>query len=260
VVPIACAHSGSAELLGQHGVGIPAEASTLDEFGLVRPFIDREKCAAALRELLDDRTLLSVKSRAARKFAIDYSWEVVVKRWDNLLRATISSSSTLLPSAEIRTHGAKGDTQQVRVNDTRPSGHSAAILPVPRLGLPVRLQYNRSQRIITSQGVAKGLRGLEWLFPGLTVTPYSPIGTADLLSTVQDALLVIDPEHSLHPQIDVVCAVLGVSFLGSGVYWPAVNNCGLFSQARAVLTDMPLAEYRADIARRRVESNRSDGV
>jgi glycosyltransferase involved in cell wall biosynthesis len=252
VVPMACLHSANTELLGQHGFAITPESSTLDEFGLVRGFIDRERAAAALLTLYNDSNLLRTMSHSARRFAMDYSWETVIIRWDQLLRMSFLRSNCW-PSNILAASVDRLDAAKNRAGSERPSGHSAAMLPVPRLGIPLRLNRNQPNRVLVARRLAKRLGVLERLFPGLTVVPCGPIETIDLMKAVQHSLLVVDPERSLHPRGDLACALARISFLGNSPYWPAVARRGLFLQARALLTDMPFAENRANVARERAD-------
>ena len=243
VVPIGCLHSANTELIGKHGFAIPPEASTLDEFGIVRAFIDRRKTVAVLRKLSDDGNLLLDMSQSARRFALDYSWDLIVTRWDQLFQRP--AKPTMRASATIVLKASESNC----LGSIRPSGHSASILPLPRLGMPVRLANTNSNLIIVPRKLARRLATLEQLFPGLTIAAHDLIETAKLASIVQNSLLVVDPDRSLHLRIDFVCASAGTSFLGSSSCWPAVKGRSLYLQSRALLTDMPLAERRLHAAR-----------
>jgi glycosyltransferase involved in cell wall biosynthesis len=252
VVPIACLHSANTELVGHHGFAVPPDSTTMDEFGLVRGFIDCKIAANTLRGLFEDRTQLREKSRLARRFAMDYSWDSVVARWDHLLRASMSRqprrSASVHPAVS---YGSSLDEGQAPI--VRPSGHSSLTLPEPRLTIPVGLRNQRPILIILPDSVYNCLSGLKHLFPGIKLMVHNSVETDRLLSTVRAAALIVDPDRSLHPRIDVACAVVGTSFIGNSSYWPRVRLRGWFLQARAVLTNMPLAERRASISRRLID-------
>ena len=83
VVPMAVAYSASHELVEGHGVGVAAESAIVDEFGLVRCLLSREAAVEALERLYRDRSLLAGLSERARRFALDYRWDDIVKRWEH---------------------------------------------------------------------------------------------------------------------------------------------------------------------------------
>jgi glycosyltransferase involved in cell wall biosynthesis len=252
VVPIGCLHSANTELIGKHGFAIPPEASTLDEFGIVRAFIDRRMTAAALLELSDNNGLLFDMSRSARRFALDYSWGIIVGQWDQLFQNHLMKPNAKM-RATITSKVARSNGYDCSRN-IRPSGHSTSILPPPRLGMPARPGKHHSNLLVVPRKLATRFAVLERLFPGLTIAPRENIETAKLARTVQNSLLIVDPDRSLHSRIDFVCASIGTSFLGASSYWPAVKGRSLYLQSRALLTDMPLAEKRLQVARERIEA------
>jgi glycosyltransferase involved in cell wall biosynthesis len=87
VVPVAVDYSANTELLGEHGVAVPAESALLDDRGMVCCLLSRGDAVAALERLYADRALLAERSRGARQFALDYGWERVVDRWEEVLEA-----------------------------------------------------------------------------------------------------------------------------------------------------------------------------
>jgi glycosyltransferase involved in cell wall biosynthesis len=96
VVPLAGNHSANTELLGIHGIGIPSEGTAIDEFGIVRHFICRQRASRALETLYSNRQELIARSHTGRRFALRFSWNQVVTRW-----------------AEFLERSADGDGQQV---------------------------------------------------------------------------------------------------------------------------------------------------
>jgi hypothetical protein len=53
--------------------------------------------AAALLELCDNNDLLFDMSRSARRFALDYSWSIIARQWDQLFQ-----NHLMKPNAKIR--------------------------------------------------------------------------------------------------------------------------------------------------------------
>src|SRR5215211_2834223 len=104
----------------------------------MRGFIDRKETATALHRLSADGDLLRTMSRSARRFALDYSWHAVVAQWDRLLRASVPKPHLQSPT-KITTEGDEPDALRRPATTLRSSGHSSATLPIPRLGIPVRL-------------------------------------------------------------------------------------------------------------------------
>jgi glycosyltransferase involved in cell wall biosynthesis len=248
VVPLACLHSANTELVGQHGFAIASEASTQDEFGIVRHFIDRRNAAAAIGRLATNKDLLDELSAAARKFAFEYTWDRMALRWDALLQ---NSKPTHLPLC--RQASVKFATPSVERKDeaVRPTGHSGSILPIPRLGIPARVGRNDSNLIIAPRKLTKRLAHLEEIFPGLSISSSEKIAAARLSESLHRALLVVDPNHLLHPDIDLACALAGVSFVGRSSIWPPIGGRNLYLKARALLTDITLAETRLQAAKRK---------
>ncbi len=85
VVPIAVDYTASRELVGRHGFAVSAESSVLDEFGLVRAFLNREGAATALGRLYRDPAELADRSRRSREFALSYGWDALADRWEQVL-------------------------------------------------------------------------------------------------------------------------------------------------------------------------------
>jgi len=85
VVPVAGAFAASQELVEEHGIAVPAEASMVDEFGLVRWLIDRAAATAALDLLYRNPAELAVRSGRSREFALPYSWDAVLDQWERVL-------------------------------------------------------------------------------------------------------------------------------------------------------------------------------
>ncbi len=259
VVPIAPANSASAELTGRHGFAIGCDSSSIDEFGMVRYFIDRGQAAAVLQELYSNAALLRARSVAARAFAIAYDWELVAQRWDALFRRceqdVYTSRQHLVAGPRASRLDANGNLAGSR---HRPTGHSQSVLPVPRIGLPTRLRppdLRSSDPLIWAEGSCTAqLRGLKLLFPRLRIeelTFSSSITCTRLAELVAAADLVVGTGEWLEKPLDLVCALGGVSFLGKSQLWPPVRLKNLVLQARLLLTDYAAAEQRLLIARER---------
>jgi glycosyltransferase involved in cell wall biosynthesis len=84
-VPVAGRFAASQELVEGHGIAVPAESSMVDEFGLVRWLVDVDEAAAALERLYRDPKEVTDRSRRGRAFALSYSWDGVVDKWERLL-------------------------------------------------------------------------------------------------------------------------------------------------------------------------------
>lgn len=271
VVPIVPANSANVELVKKHGFAVPCDSCALDEFGLVRKFIDRAQAALVLQKLYDDPHLLQKQSQASRRFALDFSWDCVVRQWDILLhkhltRAEYGSRGTWKKSRAsvppIRSHF-------VNSRQLRPTGHDVRVLPVPWIGVPTRLELRRKHALTGTNAViiinashAARLRVMTTLFPGTHLIEVLPCKHSEdeLQQLIGNATLVIDPRAELRG-VDRKCAVHGVNYLGKSQLWPCMGTLtrGLLDKARLLLTDYPLSEYRLSIARRRLaEHNSSD--
>jgi glycosyltransferase involved in cell wall biosynthesis len=254
VVPIVPANSASTELVGDHGFAVPCESWTRDEFGLARGFIDRQHAASVLELLYEHPDLLRARSVAARRFALEFTWDRVATQWDQLLR-----HAALLPRTP-RDLPCLGLPQECDLapQAPRPTGHDASVLPLPRIGMPTRLDAAREDAlegvepfVLAERSCVDGLRALERLFPGTHVLEAGwPDLGSDFPHEAIRAALVVDPDGRLG-RIDEICAMNGVSFLGRSRLWPKVVGHTLVAQARLLLTDYALAERRAAVARRR---------
>jgi hypothetical protein len=249
VVPIACLHSANTELVGQHGIAIPSDASMQDEFGIVRHFIDRRKAAIAIRVLAKNKPLLERLSTAARTFSLEYSWDRVALQWDDLFQNLKRANPAAPKHGTVRFAAQMEREGNERI---RPTGHSASILPIPRLSIPAKVGRKNADLIIAPRKAAKRLEHLMDVFTGLSILPSDEIGTETLREILKKAILVVDPIHSLHPDIDAACAVAGVSFVGRSSIWPPIGGSSLYLKARAILTDITLAENRLQNAKRNI--------
>jgi hypothetical protein len=256
VVPIVAANSASTELIGRHGFAVRCDGWTTDEFGLVRGFIDRRQAALVLQALHDDPRLLGARSLAARRYALDFTWDGVAARWDSLLTGHQSD-----PGGDRSSDDAeRSDASRPSSTGLRPTGHDPSTLPIPRLGMPVRLELQREPALVGTRpsvvveaSCASGLRPLERVFPGASVVEIGGTiseASGACLALIERATLVVDP-HGRLPGLDRVCALRGVNFLGTSPLWPSVAGKSVLLQARLLLTDHPLAEERASVAGQR---------
>jgi glycosyltransferase involved in cell wall biosynthesis len=102
VVPMAVDATASAELVRDHGVGVPVESTMVDEFGLVRHLLDRDAAAAALDLLYREPPLLAEASRRSRAFAeAGFGWDTVVDLWERVL----AEAPPRRPPARTRSFG-----------------------------------------------------------------------------------------------------------------------------------------------------------
>jgi glycosyl transferase family 1 len=266
VVPIAPANSASTELVGRHGFAISCDSSSIDEFGLVRHFIDREKAVSVLHQLSDDPGLLHARSTAARRFAIAYDWDRVVHRWDSLFRQFeklgLRAPNTALAGSSESPFNQPGHLEGAR---RRPTGHSQSILPLPRIGVPTRVRppnpSTTAPIVLAEASCVAQLQQLERLFPRLRIEAValsSLPAAAQLAALAERADLVVDPREWPENPLDLICALRGVSFLGKSRFWLPVPSRSLLLQARFLLTDYAAAERRILVARQRALSTRVD--
>jgi glycosyltransferase involved in cell wall biosynthesis len=260
VVPIVPANSASRELVGNHGFAVRCDSWTTDEFGLLRGFIDRQQAASLLERLYADSDLLRARSLAARRFALNFTWDRVATQWNECLREGAAFRRRSAPNVTSVAGGeARCIVPSPQSSSLRPSGHEASVLPMPRIGLPTRLQVtSRHARTSTPIVLAEtscvgALLVLERLFPGTCVLDPACADSGQWIPErlIKVAALVVDP-HGRLAGIDEICAVRGASFLGTSRIWPKVPGGSLLAQARLLLTDFPLAEQRMAIARERL--------
>lgn len=234
-------HSATSELLRGRGIAVRGGGTALDEFGLVRTFIDRREAAAALEQLYRDGAYRERLGRAGRQFAETLTWDAVTTRWERHLRAASPQRGRETPRP----------ARSSRV--TRPTGHDGVTLPVPRLTIPVHARRvpcpgsgRLSHIVLVSPAYTPLLRSLSALFPSVVVQEGNSPGPAEagFHDELAGVILVIDPGRDLHPALDLFCALASVSFIGPSPYWPAVGENSLLLQARRLLTDHPLTERR----------------
>jgi glycosyltransferase involved in cell wall biosynthesis len=270
VVPVVPANSANVELVRRHGFAVPCHSCAVDEFGLVRKFVDRTQAALVLQKLYDDPGLLQKRSEASRKFALDFSWDHIARQWDILLQQHIT-----LAGCESRGSLKKSRatvpcilSRCVNPRQARPTGHDFTVLPIPWIGVPTRLEVRRRHSltganpvIIVEASHAARLRVMTTLFPGthLIEVPPCKLSQDELQQLIGNATLVIDPGAELRG-VDRTCAVHGVNYLGKSQLWPWMGTLtrGLLDKARLLLTDYPLSKYRLSIARRRLAELTSD--
>ncbi|MDB5637854.1 MAG: hypothetical protein JWP51_2762 [Bradyrhizobium sp.] len=266
VVPIVPANSASTELVGSHGFAIPCDSASSDEYGINRPFVDRRKTAAALRTLYLDRELLLARSVAARRFALNYSWDNAASSWDAILRLGQQKMS------RSRRPGFGGGERPNRIclqstklsgakrGEARPTGHDSSILPIPLIGIPARLEIRRNPQLAVSPPIVlveescmHKFGAIENVFPGICIREIrasQKLSREDLRILINGTTLVVDPKRRIRPRLDLICAVRGVNFLGKSEFWPAVKGNGLIMQVRRLLTDYALSDARVSAASR----------
>jgi glycosyltransferase involved in cell wall biosynthesis len=240
VVSVGGGHSATKELLQDHGIAVQSEETALDEFGLVRNFIDRKLAAAALERLYADAPLRKKLGQAGRQFAQTLTWDAVAMQWEESLQTASLRRNRGAPLPTSRRHPA------------RPTGHDAATLPLPRLTIPVHrplMTLSGPRRlpmiVLVSAIYAPALHGLSVLFPGVAVRDgHDWAAEGEFRGDLAGVILVADPDRQLDPSLGNVCALAGVSFIGPSPYWTGVDEDGLMLQARKLLTDHPLAERR----------------
>jgi glycosyltransferase involved in cell wall biosynthesis len=264
VVPVVPANSANIELVRKHGFAVPCDSCAVDEFGVVRKFIDRAQAALVLQKLYDDPRLLQKRSQASRQFALDFSWDRVARQWDILLRQHITRGEykSRGTSKKSRASVLRIRSHFVNPQQPRPTGHDVRVLPVPWIGVPTRLELRRRHALTGANAViiveashAARLRVMTSLFPGTQFIEVLPCKASqdELQELVGKATLVIDPGAELRG-LDRKCVVHGVNYLGKSWLWPGMGTLtrSLLHKARLLLTDYPLSERRLSIARRRL--------
>jgi glycosyltransferase involved in cell wall biosynthesis len=266
VVPIVPANSASTELVGSHGFAIPCDSASSDEYGIHRPFVDRQQAASVLRTLYLEPELLIARSLAARQFALNYSWDHAASAWDAILRGDHPKTT------RSRRPGFAGTERPKRIcmpsdklsgakaGEARPTGHDATILPIPLIGIPTRLEIRGNPElavsppiILAEQSCMHKLLALENVFPGICIREIrasQKLSREDLCILINGTTLVVDPKSRIRPRLDLICAVRGVNFLGKSEFWPAVKGKGLIMQVRRLLTDYALSDARLSAAGR----------
>jgi glycosyltransferase involved in cell wall biosynthesis len=262
VVPIAPSNSASREMVAQHGFPVECDSACLDEFGIVRCFMDRVEAKRIIELLFANPGLLSSRSKESREFALKYEWSRIMRLWNELFDASLTTAVPGAVCANERPAVSAAYVSQAEAGEglpKRPSGHSLSVLPIPRLTVPVRLsgvacdtESNRPLVLMGEPSCASQLAPLERLFPGLVVAAYaecsrSPLDLAELLRNV---ILVIDPDSRLPREIQRACAERGIGFLGLGDASGQSGSRDLLLQARRLLTDFAYAECRLRLARR----------
>jgi len=121
-VPMAVDYSASRELVAGHGVAVPVESSLVDEFGLRRCLLDRGAAVAAIEELIADGKALAERAARSREFALDYDWETVVERWDDVLSA---APARRRPSRSLSFEWVGGEIARSRSELPEPVAYAA---------------------------------------------------------------------------------------------------------------------------------------
>jgi hypothetical protein len=132
---MASAYSASRELVEGHGAALAVSEWGETEFGIRRALIDVDDTAVRLGHYYDNRELLGQHSRAARAFALSYSWDYVIEQWDRLLRKVHERRRNLGPGAgwgvrmsESRIVDSPGTTITVKMAERSVGRMEAAIL------------------------------------------------------------------------------------------------------------------------------------
>ena len=125
VVPVVPANSASTELVGNHGFAIPCDSIVRDEFGILRPFIDRQQATSALQELFRNPAMRRARSERARAFALEYSWDKIAASWHSLIDVRNAKNDGLIfAGPRFYFYLAEG-RQQVDLSLTDRKGQSA---------------------------------------------------------------------------------------------------------------------------------------
>jgi hypothetical protein len=265
VVPIVPANSASTELVGSHGFAISCDSSSGDEFGIPRYFINRQQATLAVQQLYLNPDLLRARSMAGRSFALSFSWDHAVRSFDALVRFHTGMKDRD-PANHAKGRLANGailvpdEPKSLNEGTTRQTGHDVSILPIPLIGIPTRLEIRRQPQlaatpplILVEQSCIDRLRALERIFPGIIIHNVGISGrlaAKELRALIDGATLVVDPKRKIHAQLDYICALRGVNFLGKSNLWPSAKGQSLTMQARCLLTDYAFSDARLSTAAR----------
>jgi glycosyltransferase involved in cell wall biosynthesis len=265
VVPIVPANSASTELVGSHGFAISCDSSSGDEFGIPRYFINRQQATLAVQQLYFNPDLLRARSMAGRSFALGFSWDHAVRSFDALVRfhTGMKDPHPANHAKGSRTNGAilvSDEPKSLNEGTIRQTGHDVSILPIPLIGIPTRLEIRRQPQLaatppllLVEQSCINRLRPLERIFPGVIIHKVGisdRLSSKDLCALINGATLVVDPKRKIHAQLDYICAIRGVNFLGKSNLWPAAKGQSLTMQARCLLTDYAFSDARVSAAER----------
>ncbi|MFG2472599.1 glycosyltransferase family 4 protein [Streptomyces canus] len=282
VVPISVAGSASWELTEGHGFPVPAQWIVTDGAGLRRHLISRDATLAVLDRLYHDPEELHRRSHRARRFALGYSWDEVMKEWQRCLLP----AGPVRSAAPLRSPGASDANR----SDERPPqggcGRGAeqnltapdldAFTPHTQLTIPVRLPAaicgdgtDTSDVVLATPGSEALAGALSEIFPGIRPLPADAAGPDDedaydsddadlgrLLRQVLRSVLVVDARGTGPQNTDLVCAVLGVPYYGRTRWWPSCGSGSELLRVRGLLTDHGLSAWRRDQAHRAVMNDR----
>jgi hypothetical protein len=285
VVPLAVDYSANTELLGEHGFAVPTESALLDQHGLVCCLLSRADAVDALERLYRDRTELAERSRRAREFALDYGWDAIVDRWEQVLRAAPPprrhgprracarpAGPANEPAAVSLAEAPERATVRMRWSERRYGQVAGPIrperdMPGETLTLPVRLPpafpgapQPGIGRLLVGPGDLAVAAQLVAIFPALAVSV--PMTSGDvarasflpieqLLPRLARCALMVDYAGGLPVPLDLACAALGVPYAGPSPLWPEVEADSPLRAARALLTDQGLSEWRRQVAAER---------
>jgi glycosyltransferase involved in cell wall biosynthesis len=268
-VPLVAANSANVELVRNHGFAVPCDSWTTDEFGLARGFIDRAQAASILELLYENPELLQGRSEASRRFALDFSWDSVGAAWDALFHEPGFRRCNFASGCAERREASPAEQGEApsaaRPSAQRPTGHDSSALPIPRIGVPTRLEIARNDHLASSAPLILAeascvarLGILRRLFPGTQILPlHAGAATGEeLAKLIEAATLAVDPDGRI-AGLDRACADGGTNYLGRSQLWSAVSGRSLISRVRLLLTDYPLSEARAAAARDRACTCRS---
>ena len=248
VPTVAGGFSATKELVQRCGIIVEDAGTVVDEFGIVRHFIDRESAVRALESLYSDDTLRSDLSAKSVAYAGALTWDVVAMKLESIVASCERRTGSNVPQQWSLSHVA------------RPTGHDATFLPTPTITVPVRHAVRTPRAapiVVTSSAFSRELAPLVRLFPGLLIEDCAPDDDLGSLLDSNAVVLVVDPEGQLEVGADLRCALARVSFIGPSAYWTQLNGDTLLLQARLVLTDHPLAAARWNHAHELAQARQS---
>ena len=168
VVPLAPAYAANPELVKGHGELLRVKTFLTIAGGWRAAFIDIDDAVAKLQRLYANRGKLRTQAQAARRFARQYDWKEIVRRWDEMLEGEVRRYH-LQPD-----NGARTVARRTR-GGVAPRQRISSVYH--NIGIPVTLRpsvetpgIDRARGYVFAASAADlpVIRRLRKIFPGLT--------------------------------------------------------------------------------------------
>ena len=193
--------------------------------------------------------------------------------------AGAAAEPDLAPATEVFSSLPEGTTVSVRMAERR-HGELAdeirrdAFVAGDELSIPVRLpvSFDGSPRakvgsVLCAPADVGVVATLQELFPCVAVSVPRPDGNPrsrehlpleELVAALPHYSLAVDFSGESHPQLDVVCAALGVPYAGPSTLWPEIPSATPLLQLRHLVTDQGFSSWRRDVAELRARETYGD--